>query len=54
MAHELDRLMTAQQGIYSQALAELARCREMSHWMWFVFPLAGLGRGDMARRYAIV
>nr|WP_095982644.1 DUF1810 family protein [Melittangium boletus] len=47
--------MTAQRSIYPQALAELARGREMSHWRWFVFPrLAGLGRGDMARRCAIV
>src|SRR5207302_1605245 len=28
--------------------------RKQSHWMWFIFPqINGLGRSEMARRYAI-
>ena len=39
---------------YRDAIAELRSGRKTSHWMWFVFPqIAGLGRSDMARRYAI-
>jgi uncharacterized protein (DUF1810 family) len=39
---------------YATALAELRAGRKSSHWMWFVFPqLAGLGRSEMARQYAI-
>jgi len=51
---DLDRFVTAQAGSYAQALAELRRGRKASHWMWYVFPqLAGLGRSDAARFYAI-
>ena len=51
---DLDRFVTAQAGIYAQALAELKAGRKQSHWMWFVFPqLAGLGRSPAARFYAI-
>ncbi len=50
----LERFVSAQAPIYDQALAEIARGRKTSHWMWFVFPqLAGLGVSDMSRRYAI-
>ena len=55
MAFDLDRFVTAQRDVYAQALAELAEGRKRSHWMWFVFPqLAGLGRSETARFYAIV
>ncbi len=54
MPAALDRFVSAQDGSYPQALVELRRGRKASHWMWFVFPqLAGLGRSDMARFYAI-
>jgi uncharacterized protein (DUF1810 family) len=50
----LQRFVDAQAGIYPAALAEIRRGAKRSHWMWFIFPqLAGLGRSDMARRYAI-
>ncbi|EAP98515.1 hypothetical protein JNB_16163 [Janibacter sp. HTCC2649] len=52
---ELERFVEAQDagGTYAAALAELRRGRKTSHWMWFVFPqLAGLGRSDLAVRYA--
>ena len=50
----LDRFVTAQQGTYGTALAELRAGRKRSHWMWFVFPqVAGLGRSPTAQHYAI-
>lgn len=54
--YDLERFVTAQNagGTYGQALAELGSGMKRSHWMWFVFPqLAGLGRSETARRYAI-
>ena len=54
MALDLDRFVSAQDGIYDQAFAELRAGRKQSHWMWFVFPqLAGLGRSEKARFYGI-
>jgi uncharacterized protein (DUF1810 family) len=54
MAHDLDRFVTAQHGIYDGVLAELRRGRKTGHWMWFVFPqIAGLGRSATAQKYAI-
>jgi uncharacterized protein (DUF1810 family) len=53
-ARELSRFVAAQQEVYPRAIAELRAGEKRSHWMWFVFPqIAGLGRSDMARRYAI-
>lgn len=52
--YDLQRFVEAQSSAYPRALGELARGRKTSHWMWYVFPqLAGLGRSDMSRRYAI-
>ena len=52
--HQLQRFVDAQHPIYERALAELRAGHKQSHWMWFVFPqVAGLGRSDMAERYAI-
>jgi uncharacterized protein (DUF1810 family) len=51
---DLERFVDAQRGVYATALAELRAGRKHSHWMWFIFPqIAGLGRSEMARRYAI-
>ncbi len=51
---DLARFVAAQDGIVDRALAEIARGRKESHWMWFVFPqIAGLGYSAMAQRYAI-
>lgn len=51
---DLERFVTAQQGVYETALAELQAGRKRSHWMWFIFPqIEGLGRSEMAQRYAI-
>ncbi|TPG16766.1 DUF1810 domain-containing protein [Sphingomonas koreensis] len=52
--HNLERFVTAQTGSYEVALAEIRRGAKRSHWMWYVFPqIAGLGRSDMAQRFAI-
>jgi uncharacterized protein (DUF1810 family) len=52
--HNLQRFLSAQEGIYDKALAELQAGRKTSHWMWFIFPqLAGLGRSQMAQFYAL-
>lgn len=54
MKYDLDRFIEAQQNVYPQALSEISRGRKASHWMWFIFPqLAGLGRSEIAQRYAI-
>ena len=54
MLYDLERFLEAQSTTYAGALSEIARGRKTSHWMWFVFPqLAGLGRSEMARRFAI-
>jgi uncharacterized protein (DUF1810 family) len=51
---DLQRFLTAQEGIYQAALAELRGGRKRTHWMWFVFPqFAGLGASATSRRYAI-
>jgi uncharacterized protein (DUF1810 family) len=50
----LDRFVTAQEPVYDLALAELRQGAKHSHWMWYIFPqIAGLGRSENARRYAI-
>jgi len=54
--YDLERFVAAQDagGTYGHALAELRSGMKRSHWMWFVFPqLAGLGRSETARKYAI-
>lgn len=51
----LERFLSAQEGVYSTAFAELRAGRKRTHWMWFIFPqLRGLGRSAMAKRYGIV
>ena len=52
---DLQRFVSAQQGVYEQAREELRAGRKQSHWMWFVFPqIQGLGFSAMSRRYAIL
>jgi uncharacterized protein (DUF1810 family) len=54
MNFDLERFVTAQQDVYSNALRELLDGHKKSHWMWFIFPqIRGLGRSDTARFYAI-
>jgi uncharacterized protein (DUF1810 family) len=54
VSDDLERFVTAQEPVYDDVVAELRRGRKSSHWMWFIFPqLAGLGRSEMSRLYAI-
>ncbi len=54
MAHDLERFVTAQEGVFPGVVAELRAGRKTGHWMWFVFPqVAGLGMSEMSRFYAI-
>jgi uncharacterized protein (DUF1810 family) len=51
---DLQRFLDGQDGLVETVRRELAEGRKRTHWMWFFFPqLAGLGRSDLARRYAI-
>jgi uncharacterized protein (DUF1810 family) len=48
------KFLVAQDRVYPEALHELRAGRKETHWMWFIFPqLAGLGRSEMARTYAL-
>jgi uncharacterized protein (DUF1810 family) len=54
VSDDLDRFVSAQAGVYADALAELKAGRKRTHWMWFIFPqIAGLGFSPAAQRYAI-
>ena len=51
---DLERFVRAQAPVYATVLGELRAGHKRSHWMWFIFPqMAGLGRSEMAQRYAI-
>ena len=53
-AHNLQRFVDAQEGVFPRVLAELAAGEKRSHWIWFVFPqIRGLGYSATAERYAI-
>lgn len=54
ISHDLDRFVTAQEGVYPGALDELRRGRKVGHWIWFIFPqVAGLGYSAISQQYAI-
>ena len=54
MSFDLERFVSAQEGVYEGALRELRAGRKSGHWIWFIFPqLAGLGRSGMSRFYGI-
>jgi uncharacterized protein (DUF1810 family) len=51
---DLDRFISAQEGIYDSVLAELRRGQKRTHWMWFVFPqIDGLAHSATSKYYAI-
>ncbi len=51
---DLARFVSAQDGVFNEALAELRQGRKETHWMWFIFPqLEGLGRSETAQFYGI-
>lgn len=50
----LERFVAAQRDTYDRALREITAGQKRTHWIWFIFPqIAGLGRSEMAGRYAI-
>ena len=51
---DLSRFTAAQQSSYQTALGEIRRGRNISHWMWYIFPqVAGLGMSPTSQYYAI-
>jgi uncharacterized protein (DUF1810 family) len=51
---DLTRFVDAQEGVYQQALSELASGRKLTHWMWFIFPqLDGLASSSTSRHFSI-
>ncbi len=52
--YDLQRFVAAQAPVFDQVSGELLAGHKQTHWMWFIFPqIAGLGRSDTARRFAI-
>ena len=52
--HNLARFLTAKEGVYAHALAEIRAGRHRTRWMWFVFPqIQGLGSSWTTRSFAI-
>ncbi len=52
--YDLKRFLSAQDGVYDRALAELRDGLKQSHWMWFIFPqIDGLGFSSTTRFYAV-
>ena len=51
---DLQRFVTAQEGDYARALAELRAGRKRTHWIWYVLPqLRGLGLSHYAQHYGV-
>lgn len=51
---DLNRFISAQEGIYDRVLAELKSGVKRSHWMWYIFPqLDGLAQSTTSKYYAI-
>jgi uncharacterized protein (DUF1810 family) len=52
--YNLARFVSAQEGSYESALAEIRAGQKRSHWMWYIFPqFAGLGVSATSHHYAI-
>ena len=52
--YDLNRFISAQEGVYDRALAELRGGLKRSHWMWYIFPqIDGLGHSPTTRHYSI-
>ena len=52
---DLERFVSAQAPVFTDALVELRAGRKRSHWMWFVFPqLRGLGISPTAHHFGIL
>jgi uncharacterized protein (DUF1810 family) len=52
--YDLHRFISAQEGVFDRALAELRDGLKRSHWMWYIFPqIEGLGHSPTTRHYSI-
>ena len=52
--YDLNRFISAQEGVYDSALAELRDGLKRSHWIWYIFPqIDGLGHSPATRHYSI-
>jgi len=52
--YNLRRFLSAQEGVYERALAELRSGQKRTHWMWYIFPqFDGLGYSPTAKQYSI-
>jgi uncharacterized protein (DUF1810 family) len=52
--YDLNRFISAQEGIYDRVLAELRGGQKRTHWMWYIFPqIDGLGHSPTTRHYAV-
>ena len=52
--YDLNRFLSAQEGVHERALAELKGGQKRTHWIWFIFPqIDGLGHSPTAKRYSI-
>lgn len=50
----LNRFLSIQLRQYDIALQEIANCKKISHWMWYIFPqFRGLGKSITASVYSI-
>lgn len=53
-SYNLQRFVEAQAPVIDDVKAELKSGQKRTHWMWYIFPqIEGLGRSEMAQRYAI-
>ncbi len=52
--YDLHRFLSAQEGIYDRALAEVRAGLKQSHWMWYIFPqIEGLGSSPTTRLFSL-
>ena len=54
MRDRLERFIEPQEQDYEQALKEIRNGRNVSHWIWYIFPqLRGIGKSYMSDYYGI-
>lgn len=52
--YDFSKFLQAQKRDYAQALKEIKNGKKVSHWIWYIFPIAlGIRNSSMSRRYAI-
>ena len=51
---DLNRFVSAQNGVYERALSEIKNGYKVTHWMWYIFPqITGLGQSTTAKYYEL-